>query len=170
MTDTPSYHAEPHTDVTYLTAEATPTVVRVAEGVAPHEMTGIFDETFSALVPGLDDFDVTAAGPAFSLHHRLPGATMTFDLGFPVTEVLNGELEAGGITFYASTLPAGRIATISHLGGYDGLPQAWEAFMTRVAADGHHTRLPFWEVYVTEPGPDVDPSTLRTDLVTLLDD
>ncbi len=168
MTETPSYLAEPHTEVTYLTAEETPTVVRVTEGVAPHEMAGIFDETFSALVPGLQQFDVTATGPAFSLHHRQPGATMTFDVGFPVDKVLNGELEAGGITFYASRLPAGRIATISHLGGYDGLGQAWQEFMEAVARDGHQPQLPFWEVYVTEPGPDVDPSTLRTDLVTLL--
>lgn len=170
MTGTPSYFAMPHTDVTYLDAAQIPTVVRVAEGVAPHEMGGIFDETFSALGPGLTEFGVTAAGPAFSLHHRIPGATMDFDLGFPVTEVLNGELEAGGITFYASSLPAGRIATISHLGGYDGLSGAWSAFMERVAADGHQPALPFWEVYVSQPGPDTDPSTLRTDLVTLLAD
>lgn len=168
MSDTPSYLTEPHTEVTYLTAPETPTVVRATEGVAPHEMAGIFDETFTALVPGLDEFGVTASGPAFSLHHRMPGATMTFDLGFPVTEVLNGELEAGGITFYASALPAGRIATISHLGAYDGLSQAWQSFMEAVARDGHRPELPFWEVYVTEPGPDVDPATLRTDLVTLL--
>lgn len=170
MTDTPSYLAPPHTEVTYLTAEATPTVVRAAEGVAPHEMAGIFDETFSALGPGLAEHGITPEGPAFSLHHRTPGATMTFDVGFPVAEVLDGELEAGGITFLSSNLPGGRIATISHLGGYDGLVQAWQSFMEKVAADGHQPQLPFWEVYVTEPGPDVDPSTLRTDLVTLLAD
>lgn len=166
----PSYLADPHTEVIYLDAEETPTVVLVTEGVAPHEMGGIFDETFSALVPGLAEFGVTAVGPAFAAHHRQPGATMTFDVGFPVTEVLDGELEAGGITFYASALPAGRIATISHLGGYDGLPQAWQSFMEQVAADGHRTQLPFWEFYVTQPGPDADPSSLRTDLVTLLAD
>ena len=95
---------------------------------------------------------------------------MTFDVGVPVAEPLDGELEAGGITFYPSSLPAGRIATISHLGGYDGLPAAWSSFMETIARDGHEPRLPFWEVYVSEPGPDVDPATLRTDLVTLLAD
>lgn len=168
MSDTPSHLAPPHTEVSYLTAQEIPTVVRAAEGVAPHEMGGIFDETFSALVPGLEEFGVTAAGPAFALHHRLPGATMTFDAGFPVTEPLNGELEAGGITFYPSTLPAGRIATISHIGSYEGLGRAWRSLMEQVVADGHRSEVPFWEVYVTQPGPDVDPSTLRTDLVTLL--
>ena len=167
---TPSHLAPTHTEVTYLDAEAIPTVVRTAVEVTLDEMPGIFDETFAALGPGMSEFGVTAAGPAFSLHHRQPGATMTFDVGFPVAEPLDGELEAGGITFYPSSLPAGRIATISHLGGYDGLAQAWGAFMEQVARDGHEPRLPFWEVYVSEPGPDVDPATLRTDLVTLLAD
>ena len=166
----PSYLAPPHTDVTYLSGPHVPTVVRLAKDVAPEGMPAIFDETFTALVPALAEQGIEIAGPAFSLHPRQPGATMTFDVGFPVAEPLDGELEAGGITFYPSSLPAGRIATISHLGGYDGLAQAWGAFMEQVARDGHEPRLPFWEVYVSEPGPDVDPATLRTDLVTLLAD
>ena len=36
-----------------------------------------------------------------------------------------------------------------------------------VAAD-KAPAFPFWEVYVTEPSPDMDPATLRTDLVTLV--
>lgn len=166
MTDSPSHLAEPYHHVTYLTAEQIPTVVRVARDVAPEEMTAIFDESFAALVPALAEHGVDIAGPAFSLHHRMPGATMTFELGFPVAQPLDGELEAGGITFFPSSMPATRIATISHVGGYDGLSRAWGDLMQRVADDGHRPDLPFWEVYVSEPGPDVDPSTLRTDLVT----
>lgn len=169
MTDTPSHLASPHSHVTYLDASRIPTVARLARDVTPEEMAAIFDETFTALVPALADHGITPAGPAFSLHHRTPGATMTFEVGFPVPEPLDGEVEAGGITFHPSTLPAGRIATISHLGGYDGLSQAWQRFMQQVADDGHTPTLPFWEVYVSEPGPDVDPSTLRTDLVTALE-
>lgn len=37
--------------------------------------------------------------------------------------------------------------------------------MQQVAADGRQPALPFWEVYVTEPSPEMDPATLRTDLV-----
>ncbi len=164
MTDTPSYLAAPHTSVIYLTTEEIPTVVRMATEVAPDEMPSIFDETFSTLVPALREHGVEIAGPALSLHHRMPGATMTFEVGFPVATPLDGELEAGGITFYPSSMPATQIATISHLGGYDGLPRAWGDLMQQVAADDRRPALPFWEVYVSEPGPDVDPATLRTDL------
>lgn len=161
----PSYFAPPHTTVTYLSSPHVPTVVRLAKDVAPEGMPATFDETFSALVPALAEQGIEIAGPAFSLHHRMPGATMTFEVGMPVAAPLDGELEAGGITFVPSQLPAAEVATISHLGGYDGLGGAWGDLMQRVAADGRQPGLPFWEVYVTEPSPDMDPSTLRTDLV-----
>ena len=140
-------------------------MVRLAQDVAPDGMPAIFDETFAALVPALAEAGVQIAGPAISLHHRMPGATMTFEVGFPVAAPLDGQLEAGGITFLPSSMPATQVATVSHLGGYDGLGDAWGRLMQQVAADGHQPALPFWEVYVTEPSRDMDPATLRTDLV-----
>ena len=168
MTDTPSYLAGPHAGVTYLTAAQVPTIVRVARDVPMDGMAAIFDETFSALGPALGEHAIAPAGPAFSLHHRMPGATATFEVGFPLGAPLDGEIEAGGITFAPSSMPAGPIATISHIGAFDGLSQAWQDLMQRVADDGHQPALPFWEVYVSEPGPNVDSSSLRTDLVTMV--
>lgn len=165
MSQTPSYLAPPHEGVTYLLTEQIPTVVRLAEEVLPSDLAGIFDETFGALAPALREQGVEAAGPAFSLHHRMPGATMTFEVGFPLATPLDGVLEAGGITFVPSSMPATQVATISYLGGYDGLGAAWSDLMQRVAADGHRPALPFWEVYVTQPTPGGDPTQLRTDLV-----
>lgn len=165
MTDTPTYLRPPHEGVSYLVTQQIPTVVRLAQDVAPDGMPAIFDETFTALVPALAEAGVQIAGPAISLHHRMPGATMTFEAGFPVAAPLDGQLEAGGITFLPSSMPATQVATVSHLGGYDGLGDAWGRLMQQVAADGHQPALPFWEVYVTEPSPDMDPATLRTDLV-----
>lgn len=165
MTDTPTYLRPPHEGVSYLVTQQIPTVVRLAQDVAPDGMPAIFDETFAALVPALAEAGVQIAGPAISLHHRMPGATVTFEAGFPVAAPLDGQLEAGGITFLPSSMPATQVATVSHLGGYDGLGDAWGRLMQQVAADGHQPALPFWEVYVTEPSPDLDPATLRTDLV-----
>lgn len=164
MSDTPTHPAAPHEQVTYLSTQAVPTVVRLAEDVLPGDLAGIFDESFGALVPALQEKGIQVAGPAFSMHRRMPGATMTFELGFPLAAPLDGELEAGGIAFHPSVLPATQVATMSYLGGYDGLGQAWSRLMQQAAADGRRPALPFWEVYVTEPRPDMDPSTLRTDL------
>ena len=92
-------------------------------------------------------------------------STSATDRDEAVAAPLDGQLEAGGITFLPSSMPATQVATVSHLGGYDGLGDAWGRLMQQVAADGHQPALPFWEVYVTEPSPDLDPATLRTDLV-----
>ena len=169
MTETPSEIPPARTRVTYLTTERVPTIVRIARDVEPEEMAALFDETFTALGPSLEEHGVVPAGPAFSLHHRLPGATMTFEVGFPLAAPLDGEIEGGGIQFIPSSTPAAQVATVSHLGGYDELTQAWSDLMQQVAADGHQPALPFWEVYVGEPGPAVEPSTLRTDLVTAVE-
>ena len=105
MTDTPTYLRPPHEGVSYLVTQQIPTVVRLAQDVAPDGMPAIFDETFAALVPALAEAGVQIAGPAISLHHRMPGATMTFEAGFPVAAPLDGQLEAGGITFLPSSMP-----------------------------------------------------------------
>jgi effector-binding domain-containing protein len=42
--------------------------------------------------------------------------------------------------------------------------------MEALAAGGTPPGTPFWEVYVTEPSPDMNPATLRTDLFTVLAD
>ena len=165
MSERPTYLGPAHEQVVYVTTPQIPTVVRMAEEVLPGDMAGIFDETFSTLVPALQSQGIEIAGPAFALHHKMPGATMTFELGFPVAAPLDGEFEAGGITFYPSSMPATQVATLSHIGGYDGLSRTWSALMQQVADDGRQPALPFWEVYVSQPTPDGDPSTLRTDLV-----
>ena len=68
-----------------------------------------------------------------------------------------------------SFLRSNSVAAISHLGGYDGLGQAWDEFMAAVERSGASPRLPFWEVYVTEPSPETDPATMRTDLFTFVE-
>ena len=72
-------------------------------------------------------------------------------------------------TVVSSSIPAGRVAATSNLGGYDGLGEAWGAFMGAVASAGHRPSARFFESYVTQPTPESDPVTLRTDLVVFLD-
>ena len=91
------------------------------------------------------------------------------EIGFPLAEPLpdgvGGEAEgSGGMRVVASELPAGQVAATSHLGSYDGLGEAWQEFMGEIGSLGRAPASPFWESYVTEPSPDIDPATLRTDL------
>ena len=73
-------------------------------------------------------------------------------------------IEVDGLRVVASKLPAANVAVTSYVGPYDGMGQAWGDFMGQISAMGFAPGNPFWETYVTEPTPDTDPATLRTDL------
>ena len=105
-------------------------------------------------------------GAPFSLHTRMPTDTSDFEVGVPVDHPLDEEIPIGDYTLIASELPAGRVATVSYIGPYEGLGPAWGAFMEQVPALGQPD-FPFWEVYVTDPS-DITPEDLRTDLYTAL--
>lgn len=164
-------NAGPWAEVTFLEAPEIPTVVNVAHDYPMAEMASLFDTTFSALFPAMGSHGLHPAGAPFSLHHRMPTDTCDLEVGIPVDRALDGPVTTpAGITLTPSVLPAGRIAVVSYLGAYDGLGPAWGDFMGAVVAAGEQPDLPFWEIYVTEPTPDTDPATLRTDLVTRLRD
>ncbi len=169
MTDASYLQSEPRSDVEIFDVPAVSTVVQKVTDQPLSVMAEVFDSTFTALFPLLESRGITPTGPGFSLHHRMPDETATFEVGIPVDRPLDGEVTAdNGVVFSPSTLPAGHIATVSHLGPYDGLSDAWGAFLQRVSDGGSRPQLPFWEVYVSEPGPEADPATLRTDLYTVI--
>ena len=154
--------------IEFAEVEAVPTVVVAARDYPMGELPTLFDSTFRVLFPALAERGIAPAGAAFSLYHRSPGATADLEVGIPVATALTEPITVGDVVLTPSTLPAGSVATASHLGSYDGLGDAWGNFMAAIVASGRAPSLPFWEVYVTEPRPDMDPATLRTDLVTLV--
>jgi effector-binding domain-containing protein len=76
--------------------------------------------------------------------------------------VTDGEVRAG-------TLPGGRIARLVHVGGFDRLGDSWAALGAWIGAQGFTPSRDLWEVYVTEPSPDMDPAELRTELLWRLE-
>jgi effector-binding domain-containing protein len=69
-----------------------------------------------------------------------------------------------------SATPAGAVATLTHLGPYDGLGRAHEALRGWCQAHGHRPAGPAWEVYGHwQRAWDDDPSRIRTDVFVLLE-
>jgi effector-binding domain-containing protein len=91
-----------------------------------------------------------------------------FTTAVPVTEAAGVE-EASGGEVVASSLPGGDVARLSHLGSYDRLSESWGRLGTWIGEQGRRPGPRFWEVYVTEPTPEADPASMRTDLYWLLD-
>lgn len=166
----PNYFpSEPFGELTVFEATPVPTVVVEAQNYPIDELPKLFDTVFSGLFPALAGAGLEPAGPAFSLYTRQPTDTVDIQVGVPVSTGLSQALDLGDdLSAIPSELPGGSIGAVSHLGGYDGLGEAWNAHMKELVAVGHHPDLPFFEVYVTEPKPETDPAELRTDLFVAL--
>jgi effector-binding domain-containing protein len=139
----------------------TETSTAVIHGVvAMAELTSFFDRAFTELATVLGKQGIVPAGPAFARYAGPPGETVELEVGFPVGDSLSAE---GRVR--SSTLPGGTAARMVHAGSYDQLADAWGRLGAWITEQGLTPGTDLWEVYVTEPSPDMDPADLRTELV-----
>ena len=99
------------------------------------------------------------AGMPFAIYHSMDGETVDLECGMPVASPMDGvgRVEAG-------ELPAGTVATATHMGPYDALRQTWEALTEWMSSQGLQPAGAPWEVYVTDPSAEPDQSKWRTDI------
>lgn len=164
------FNAEARLKPEIIKAPQVPTVVVAQTDLSMDDMPRFMDGAFGALMAVLEENHIEPVGPAFSLHYRIPEETAELEVGFPVDKELFDEVLIGeDLRVVPSTLPAHSIATVSHIGSYGHLGDAWGEFMQWVEENGYSPTVPFWEFYVTEPTPEMDPETLRTDLYVPLE-
>jgi effector-binding domain-containing protein len=137
---------------------ATTTAV-IAATLAPDEIVAFFDRSFARIAEVLTTQGVAVAGPAFARYHGPPGDRIDLEVGFPVQAaiVADGEVVPG-------ELPAGRTARLVHAGGFEGLGDSWGRLQAWIEAEGLPASCDLWEIYLTEPSPEMDPADLRTEL------
>lgn len=138
-------------------APATTAVVRDVVPMA--ELAGFYDRAFGLLPGAVAAQGVTVTGPAFGLYRGIPGPTVDLETGFATDRPVraDGDVRPG-------ELPGGRVARLVHAGSFDGLGPAWERLGTWIGEQGLTAGEVFWEVYLTEPSPEMDPADLRTEL------
>ena len=61
-------------------------------------------------------------------------------------------------------LPGGRVASIVHIGPFDGLEQTYGLMHRWLAELGLQPTGPLWEVYWSDPEAEPDPATWRTEI------
>lgn len=142
--------------------EAT-TTAAVAEVVPMTDLAPFFDRAFSTLPAVLAEQGITPTGAAYALYNSPPTDTADLVVGFPTDRPVE---PSGDVR--PSRLPAGRVARLVHHGSFDGLGSSWERLRTWIDESGHSAGGVLWEVYLTEPSPDMDPAELRTELNWLL--
>jgi effector-binding domain-containing protein len=139
-------------------------VTAVVRGrVRMEELPAFFDRSFGRLGQVLAAQGVAPTGAAFARYHGPPGADADLEVGFPTSAEVRPDGDVG-----PGSLPGGRVARATHLGSFDGLGQAWGELFAWVGAQGFDADNTMWEVYVTEPSPEMDPADLRTDLFLAL--
>ena len=141
-------------------ADLTEISTAVIHGVVPMaEIAGFFDRSFSELAIVLDRQGIAPTGPAFARYAGPPGETVDLEVGFPVRDSVAPEGQV-----CPSCLPAGAVARLVHAGGYDQLGESWGRLGAWITEQGLAPGADLWEVYLTEPRPDMDPADLRTEL------
>ena len=123
------------------------------------ELPAFFDRSFAQLAATLGQQGVEIVGPALGLYHGQPTESVDLEIGFATASPVQpaGDVDVG-------SLPGGRVARLVHHGGYDELSASWERLRAWMDARAVAPGPMFWEVYVTEPSPDMDPTDLRTEL------
>jgi effector-binding domain-containing protein len=132
------------------------------------------DATFPELFAWLQANGSTPAGPPFIRYHVIDmKSELDIEFGIPVNGTVPGDTRVR-----AGALPAGRYATLRHIGSYDGLAasnaelQRW-AEQHGVALDMSETgRGEVWrgrvEHYLTDPSAEPDPAKWETDVAYLI--
>ena len=140
--------------------ELPPSTTAVIDGVIDAgELAAFFDRSFATVPHVIASQNVAIAGPAFARYHRPPAETFDLEVGFPTDRRVepDGDVRPGA-------LPGGRVVRAVHEGAYDELGAAWEQIGRWIFDQGLAPTGDLWEVYVTQPSPDMDPAELRTEL------
>ncbi len=133
-----------------LGVRASATLDKVGEVMGP---------LFGELYGYIQQSGQTPAGMPFAIYHSMDGNAVDLECGMPVAAPMEG---TGRIK--AGELPGGAVATVTHMGPYDTLPQTWSALTEWMAEKGLQPAGAPWEVYVTDPVTETDQSKWRTDI------
>ena len=159
MTDTEPDSA-PAGEPTLVTVEPTTTAV-VRGAVPPDQLRDFFDRSFQVLgeviaSPASQRSPVRRSADIAgrSMRTRWTSKWASPRIG-PSTPT--GSAEAG-------SLPGGRVARLVHPGPFDQLSDAWHRLADWIDTAGLTPGPDRWEVYLTEPSPEMDPADLRTEL------
>ena len=147
---------EPEFGTTQLAAQP---IVGIRTTVAMNEIGKVMGPLFGELQGYVRQSGQQAAGPPLAIYYSPPGDTVDLECAIPVAAPIAG---AGRVR--AGELPAGKAATVTHVGPYDTLAQTWGELTAWMQSQGLAAAGAPWESYLTDPGAEPDRSKWRTDI------
>lgn len=151
-------------DIAITTLEPVPTAA-VRATVAMDALRTFFDDSFGRLFATLREQQVEPTGAPYARYRGEPTDTVDVEIGVPTS----GPVTVAG-EVRPSELPGGEVVTATHVGAYDGLGASYVELARWIGERGRTPSSSMWEVYLTEPGPEVDPAGLRTQICWPLQD
>lgn len=141
--------------------EVQPQTAAVFDIKTPYEKLGENMGTgYEKLFGHLGKNGVQPVGPAFAVYRDVEQPEWSVTLGAPVASTVP---EGDGIKM--GKLPGGKVAVAWHLGSYDGLSEAWEAFTEWMKEQDYEPAEMAWESYVVDSATEPDSSKWKTKLV-----
>jgi effector-binding domain-containing protein len=107
---------------------------------------------------------VELAGPPFTRYLDFGPLRILAEIGMPVWRPAP---HAGRV--FPGRLPGGRVASVVHVGPYDGLATTYTRLQRWLDDAGLEGTGPMWEVYWSDPQAEPDPATWRTEILVPLD-
>jgi AraC family transcriptional regulator len=101
----------------------------------------------------------TLVGQPFTRYLDWGPGLVSIEAGLPIAARVEGEGDV-----LAEVLPGGRVAVTTHRGPYEQLVDAHAAVQQWIEERGLHAKGSPWEVYVTDPADEPDPTNWRTDV------
>lgn len=123
------------------------------------DMSEAFGPAIAELMSVLGRQGVKPAGPVFAHHLKMTPDRFDFKLSVAVDE----DVQPSG-RVHPGTLAPRKVARTVYHGPYEGLPDAWGAFMKWVEEEGLTAEDDLWESYVVTPETTDDPNEWKTEL------
>lgn len=123
------------------------------------QLGAVMHDTIPAVWAHLEGKQAHPAGAPFTRYLEWSQDHALIQSGFPVAAPVAGEgrVESG-------ELPAGKVASTIHVGGYDKLEDTYIALEAWIKESGHEGVGAPWEFYLTDPGANPDTSTWQTEI------
>jgi len=138
--------------------EPRPTAV-VRGRVKLQDLPAFFAHSLPLVLQAIEAQGVRPGGEPFAYYRGVPNGSVDVEAGFPV---LGAFTSTGAIAL--GELPGGRVVTGLHLGPYFSVGQTYARMTAWAVAHGLRPTADTWEVYLTDPEREPDPTHWRTGL------
>lgn len=114
---------------------------------------------FGRVAAALASQRIQPTGPPYVRYFPLGDRRFRVEAGFPVQQRIDSQADVT-----PATLPAGPVLVTVHAGSYDSVSESYERIDSWASERGVTTSSSPWEVYLTDPSANPDPSTWRTEV------